>query len=86
MRRAVPMGVVVAAVLLLLGSPFRDVRWGFADDRMLPTWLPPTGRRPAARQLSGYTTADVSVVVPMRPEWAAELDTCADRLSRVPDM
>ncbi len=65
MRRAVPIGVVVTAVLLLLGSPFRDVRWGFADDRILPT---SASARQVGDQLRnnfpGYTTPDVSVVVP----------------------
>ena len=37
MRDAVPICIAVVALLLLLGSPFRDVRWGLADDRVLPT-------------------------------------------------
>jgi RND superfamily putative drug exporter len=37
MRRAVPIGVAVVALLLLLGAPFLGVRWGFPDDRVLPT-------------------------------------------------
>jgi uncharacterized membrane protein YdfJ with MMPL/SSD domain len=37
MREAVPICFAIVALLLLLGSPFRDVRWGVADDRVLPT-------------------------------------------------
>jgi uncharacterized membrane protein YdfJ with MMPL/SSD domain len=88
MRRAVPIGVVVTAVLLLLGSPFRDVRWGFADDRILPT---SASARQVGDQLRknfpGYTTPDVSVVVPDATGVSAtDLDAYADRLSRVPEV
>lgn len=37
MRQAIPVGVAVIALLLLLGAPFLHVRWGFPDDRILPT-------------------------------------------------
>jgi RND superfamily putative drug exporter len=36
MRRAVPIGLAGVAVLLLLGTPFLGVKWGFPDDRVLP--------------------------------------------------
>ncbi|MGZ6779919.1 MAG: MMPL family transporter, partial [Mycobacterium sp.] len=35
-RRAVPIGLVGVAVLLVLGAPFLGVRWGMPDDRVLP--------------------------------------------------
>ncbi len=37
MRHAVPIGAAIIAVLLVLGAPFLGVRWGFPDDRILPT-------------------------------------------------
>jgi uncharacterized membrane protein YdfJ with MMPL/SSD domain len=37
MRRAVPVGLAVVVLLLALGAPFLGVRWGFPDDRVLPT-------------------------------------------------
>ena len=37
MRRAVPIGLAVVALLLVLGAPFLGVKWGFPDDRVLPT-------------------------------------------------
>jgi RND superfamily putative drug exporter len=36
MRRAIPIGLAVVALLVLLGMPFLGVRWGFPDDRVLP--------------------------------------------------
>src|SRR6478735_8325988 len=36
MRRALPIGLAVIALLLVLGAPFLGVRWGFPDDRVLP--------------------------------------------------
>ena len=36
MRHAVPAGLTVVALLLLLGTPFLGVKWGFPDDRVLP--------------------------------------------------
>ena len=37
MRRAVPVGLAVIALLLALGAPFLGVKWGMPDDRVLPT-------------------------------------------------
>ena len=36
-RHALPVALAVVAFLLLLGAPFLHVRWGFPDERMLPT-------------------------------------------------
>jgi uncharacterized membrane protein YdfJ with MMPL/SSD domain len=35
-RRALPVGLAVVALLVLVGTPFLGVRWGFPDDRVLP--------------------------------------------------
>ena len=87
-RHAIPIGVTVTAVLLLLGAPFRDARWGFADDRILPASA-------SARQVGDQLRHDfrdggvpnVTVVLPdvtgLNP---AELDGYAAALSRVPDV
>jgi hypothetical protein len=37
MHKAIPLGLAGVALLLLLGAPFLSVRWGFPDDRVLPT-------------------------------------------------
>ena len=39
MRRAVPIGLAIVALLLVLGVPFLGVKWGFPDDRVLPQSL-----------------------------------------------
>ena len=36
MRRSVPAGLAVVALLLVLGAPFLGAKWGFPDDRVLP--------------------------------------------------
>ena len=36
MRQALPAGLAVVTLLLLLGAPFLGVKWGFPDDRVLP--------------------------------------------------
>lgn len=88
MRRAVPVGFAITALLLLLGTPFTDVRWGFADDRILPTSA-------SARQVGDLLrndfpakdVPDVTVVIPnaggVTP---AGLDAYAAALSRVPQV
>ena len=37
MRNAIPIGLAVVVLLLALGAPFLSVRWGFPDDRVLPS-------------------------------------------------
>ena len=36
MRRPIPVGLAIVALLLVLGAPFLGVKWGFPDDRVLP--------------------------------------------------
>ncbi|MBX7435490.1 MMPL family transporter [Mycobacterium sp. Y57] len=88
MRHAVPIGVGVTALLLLLGTPFLDVRWGFADDRILPVSA-------SARQVGDQLRKDfpgngippISVVLPDATGLnAADIDGYAADLSRVPDV
>ncbi|MFN6550158.1 MMPL family transporter [Mycolicibacterium septicum] len=84
MRRSVPIGLAVIALLLLLGAPFLGIKWGFPDDRVLPSSA-------SARQLGDELRNDfavdsstaVTVVLPdvagLRP---AEIDRYAGDLSR----
>ena len=51
MRRSIPIGVAIVALLLVLGAPFVGVKWGYPDDRVLPT------RRRCARSATSYATA-----------------------------
>ncbi len=86
MRRALPIGVAIIALLLLLGSPFHRARWGFADDRILPTSA--TARQVGDLLRSDFPdrgVPDITVVLPDASNLsAAELDSYAAGLSRVP--
>jgi RND superfamily putative drug exporter len=88
MRHALPIGVAVVALLLLLGAPFHRARWGFADDRILPASA-------SARQVGDLLRGDfpdrgvpdITVVLPEAANLsAAELDSYAARLSQVPEV
>jgi RND superfamily putative drug exporter len=88
MRRWLPVGLTVVAVLLLLGLPFISVKWGFPDDRVLP-------RSASSHQLGDELRSNfahdfamtVPIVVPeARDVSPAELDRYAADLSRVPDV
>jgi putative drug exporter of the RND superfamily len=88
MRRAVPIGLAIVALLLVLGAPFLGIKWGFPDDRVLPQSL-------SARQVGDELRNDfavdsarnVTVVVPDTAGIApADLDGYASALSQVPDV
>ena len=88
MRRAVPIGAAVIALLLVLGAPFLGVKWGFPDDRVLP-------KSASARQVGDQLRNDfavdsatnVTVVLPdaigVTP---VDLSRYAAALSQVPDV
>jgi len=87
-RRAVPIGLVVVALLLMLGIPFLGVKFGFPDDRVLPTSA-------SARQVGNQLRTDfdddlarnVTVVIPdTNGVTPATMNRYAFRLSRVPDV
>jgi len=88
LRHAVPIGLTVVTVLLLVGVPFLGVRWGFPDERVLP-------RSASARQVADMLDHDFSddlgmavfVVVPdARGLSRASLQRYAAQLSQVPDV
>jgi putative drug exporter of the RND superfamily len=87
-RRAIPGGVAVTALLLALGAPFLGVRWGYPDDRVLPT-------SSSARVVSDHIRSDfrtasetrVRIVIPQTAGLTTtELDDYARRLSLVGDV
>ncbi|MBV8293921.1 MAG: MMPL family transporter, partial [Mycobacterium sp.] len=87
-RRAVPVGLAVVAVLLVLGLPFLGVKWGMPDDRVLPR---SASAHAVGDQLRRDFTDDsataVPVVVPdVRGVSRADLDRYAAGLSRVADV
>ena len=88
MRRAVPVGLAIVAVLIALGLPFTGVKWGVPDDRVLP---PSASARQVGDQLRTDFDHDlatnVTVVIPgTKGVTPAEVDRYASALSRVPDV
>jgi putative drug exporter of the RND superfamily len=88
MRRWLPIGLAVVALLLLLGLPFISVKWGFPDDRVLP-------RSASAHQVGDElrtnfahdSSTSVPVVIPnARGVSPADIDRYAADLSRVRDV
>ncbi|WP_240760805.1 MMPL family transporter [Mycolicibacterium sp. CR10] len=88
MRHAVAVGVVIIALLLVLGAPFLGVRWGFPDDRVLP-------ESASAHQVGDQLRTDfaldssrnVTVVLPDASGVTTEdLTRYATELSRVADV
>ncbi|MHC9294274.1 MMPL family transporter [Mycobacterium sp. LTG2003] len=88
MRRSIPVGVAIIALLLVLGAPFLGIKWGFPDDRVLP-------QSASARQVGDQMRDDfavdsatnVTVVLPDVTKVAPnELDQYAGRLSDVADV
>ncbi|MHC9291151.1 MMPL family transporter [Mycobacterium sp. LTG2003] len=88
LRRAIPIGLAVVTLLVLLGLPFFNVKWGFPDDRVLP-------RTASAHQVGDQlrndfennSATEVKVVIPDSggvPR--AEMDRYAAELSRVVDV
>jgi RND superfamily putative drug exporter len=88
MRSAVPIGVAVVALLVLLGAPFLGVRWGFPDDRVLPG---SASAHQVGDQLRGdfvnNSEAAVTVVIPDATNVGiGEVERYAADLSRVADV
>ena len=85
-RRAVPVGLAGVAFLVFLGLPFLSVKWGFPDDRVLPTSA-------SAHQVGDQMRDDfvinsetaVTIVIPDTDDLTrSEIEQYATDLSRVP--
>ncbi|WP_036464242.1 MMPL family transporter [Mycolicibacterium iranicum] len=88
MRRALPLGVVVVALLLVLGVPFLGVKWGFPDDRVLPQSASAHQVGDQLRtEFADNTDTNVTIVIPDSQGLSpGDLTTYAMELSRVPDV
>jgi putative drug exporter of the RND superfamily len=86
MRRAIPVGVAIIALLMVLGAPFLGIKWGFADDRVLPSTA--SARQEAEQLRSDFAVDSETNVIVTIPDIAGvtpdELVRYADRLSQVP--
>jgi putative drug exporter of the RND superfamily len=88
MRHALPAGLAVVALLLLLGAPFLGVKWGFPDDRVLPKTASAhqVGDEMRTRFADDSATA-VTVVVPDASGLTqAEFGRFTMDLAKVPDV
>jgi putative drug exporter of the RND superfamily len=88
MHKAIPLGLAGVALLLLLGAPFLSVKWGFPDDRVLPSSASAheVGDQ-LRRDFATNTDTAVTVVLPDADGVsAADIDRYAADLSRVPDV
>jgi uncharacterized membrane protein YdfJ with MMPL/SSD domain len=87
-RRALPVGLAVVALLVLVGTPFLGVRWGFPDDRVLPESA--SARHVGDQLRSDFvndSAAAVSVVIPdIEGVSDGNIATYTADLSRVPDV
>src|ERR1700739_2804802 len=88
MRRAVPIGLAVVTLLVLLGAPFLGVKWGMPDDRVLPHSATADQVGDQLRDDYGDNSANaVTGVVPHAHGLTPyDLDRYAANLSRVPDV
>jgi RND superfamily putative drug exporter len=87
-RFAVPLGIAITALLLTLGSPFLHLKWGFPDDRMLPSSASARQIGDALREdFSNDTDASLTAVIPdMTGIGPVELGRYAADLSLMPDV
>ncbi|HEX3816473.1 MAG TPA: MMPL family transporter [Mycobacteriales bacterium] len=65
MRRAIPVGLAVTALFLLIGSPFLGIRFGYPDDRVLPASASSHQVGDALRSdFSANAAATITIVAP----------------------
>ncbi|MCV7431011.1 MMPL family transporter [Mycolicibacterium bacteremicum] len=88
MRRALPLGLAVVLLLLVLGAPFLGVRWGFPDDRVLPASASAHQVGDQLREdfVDNSATAVTAVIPDADGLTPAEIERYAADLSRVPDV
>jgi uncharacterized membrane protein YdfJ with MMPL/SSD domain len=88
MRRALPLGLAVVALLLVLGAPFLGVKWGFPDDRVLPT--SESAHQVGDQLRNDFPDNSATAVTAVIPDadglTSVDLERYAAELSRVPDV
>jgi putative drug exporter of the RND superfamily len=88
MRHAIAVSVTLIAVLMLLGAPFLSAKWGFPDDRVLPSTA--SSRQVGDLLRDDFTAnpvSNVTVVIPAMPiDATRDLSAYAAALSRVADV
>ncbi|HEX5144295.1 MAG TPA: MMPL family transporter [Mycobacterium sp.] len=86
MRHAIPLGLMITAALLVLGTPFLRVNWGYPDDRVLPTSSSVRTINGMVRTDFGINSdAEIKIVLPDTHGLTdGDLSAYASRLSQVP--
>jgi RND superfamily putative drug exporter len=88
MRRPAMAAAVTVVPLIVVGLPFLDVKFGFADDRILP---PSANARQVGDQIRAEFTQEAGAAIPIAIEHpggidATRIDHYATELSRAPDV
>lgn len=81
MRRPVPIGLAVAALLLMLGAPFLGIKLGFPDERSLPESM--NNRQVTEAIQRDFTVTEQSGLFVVLPEDKSGLDAYARRISDI---
>ncbi|POY31560.1 MMPL family transporter [Mycobacterium kansasii] len=88
MRHAIPVGLAIITLLIALGIPFLGIKWGYPDDRVLPSSA--SARMVSDRIRSDFTSNSATRVTIVIPDTAglttSDLDTYAAQLSQVPEV
>jgi putative drug exporter of the RND superfamily len=88
MRHSVPAGLAVVTLLLLLGSPFLGVKWGFPDDRVLPDTA--SAHQVGDEMRTGFPDDSATAVTIVLPDAGGltepEIARYTADLARVPDV
>ncbi|MFI6177045.1 MMPL family transporter [Nonomuraea sp. NPDC051191] len=84
MRRPVLSGGLAAALLLVLASPFLGLRFGTADDRILPPEASSRQTQEVIRRAFPAEETDAIQIISTGAARAADVSAYAVRLSRVP--
>ncbi|MBN6057043.1 MMPL family transporter [Nonomuraea sp. RK-328] len=82
MRRPLVFGGLATALLLLLASPFLGLRFGVADDRILPASAPARQTQEIIRQ--GFPAEETDAIQIVSRGAAGPVDAYAATLSRLP--
>lgn len=88
MRHAIPIGVGIIVLLLVLGAPFLGIKWGYQDDRVLP--VSASARQVGDELRTGFASSSLTDVVAVIPDAAgvrgADLARYSAQLSLVADV